>query len=129
MSKSLQNLILLDHDSRFQTLDGSLAKFDALKGRNRVAFETEEGLDNSSVFTGNPRMQKMGLIVWVDREKARAMMNLPAPAGVANEHEGPLRSLQMALREVIKSGADKALLHGVDVNPLMDNLDQMFGEV
>lgn len=132
MSKSLQNLILLDPENVvFQTIDASLLGYDAKKSGNRVTFQTTEKLDNSSVFSGQPKMEKMGLVVWLDRAKVKDFMSKATPAGMDQNHEGPLRSLLMALQEVqaTAAGADSGMLpSGKYINPLLDELLKLFGD-
>lgn len=131
MAVSIQNLVLAQAESlEIQALDACMSDFQALSkrqgGGNRVSFVTEMELDNASVFTGNPRMEKMAFIVWLDRAKAQNVLNAKTPEGVDKEHEAALRSLMLALMEVIDTGADKALLHGVDLNVPLDNLKELF---
>ena len=133
MAVSIQNLVLAQAETlEIQALDACMTDFQTLSkrqgGGNRVSFVTNEPLDNGSVLTGNPRMTKMAFIVWLDRAKAQPLLDSETPAGMEKEHEAPLRSLMLALQEVIASGADKALLHGVDLNVPLDNLLELFGE-
>lgn len=133
MGVSIQNLVLAQAESlEIQALDACMSDFQQLSkrqgGGNRVSFVTEEPLDNGSVLTGNPRMTKMAFIVWLDRAKAQQLLDSKTPDGMDKEHEAPLRSLMLALQEVIASGADKTLLHGVDLNVPLDNLLELFGE-
>ena len=115
-----------------QALDACMSDFQQLSkrqgGGNRVSFVTEVDLDHGSVLTGNPRMQKLGFIVWMERDQAQKLLDSKTPDGMDKEHEAPLRSLMLALQEVIATGADKALLHGVDLNVPLDNLLELFGE-
>lgn len=132
MGVSIQNLVMSDQDLEIQALDQCMSDFQTLSkrqgGGNRVSFVTEVPLDNASVLTGNPRMTKMAFIVWLERDKAKALLDLKTPAGMDKDHEAPLRSLMMALQHVMATGADKALLHGVDLNVPLDNLLELFGE-
>lgn len=133
MGVSIQNLVLAQAESlEIQALDACMSDFQQLSkrqgGGNRVSFVTEEPLDNGSVLTGNPRMTKMAFIVWLDRTKAQPLLDSKTPAGMNKDHEAPLRSLKLALQEVIASGAHEALLHGVDLNVPLDNLLELFGE-
>lgn len=133
MGVSIQNLVLAQAESlEIQALDACMSDFQQLSkrqgGGKRVSFVTEELLDNGSVLTGNPRMTKMAFIVWLDRAKAQKLLDSKTPDGMDKEHEAPLRSLMLALQEVIATGADKALLHGVDLNVPLDNLLELFGE-
>ena len=131
MPVSLQNLILLDHKGvRFNPLDQCMLSFNARtkKGYNEVSFSTDAKLDNRAMLQGQMRMEKLGLVVWLDRDKVRELLASKTPEGMDVEHEGPLRSLHFALKEALRVSANKALLPGVDLNPLMDNLDQLFGE-
>jgi hypothetical protein len=127
MGLSLQNLILMDHGAIYQPLDSCMKEFNARKGYNEVTFTTEAKLDNAAVFHGQMKMEKLGLIIWLERSKVSAFMAQVPPANVPDEQVGPLRSLHQALAEVLKTGGDKALLWGIDLNPLKDNLDEMFG--
>lgn len=132
MAVSIQNLVLSNHSMELQPLDACMSDFQKLSSRqgggNRVSFVTEVDLDHGSVLTGNPRMQKLGFIVWMERDQAQKLLDSKTPDGMDKEHEAPLRSLMLALQEVIASGADKALLHGVDLNVPLDNLLELFGE-
>lgn len=133
MGVSIQNLVLAQAESlEIQALDACMSDFQQLSkrqgGGNRVSFVTEEPLDNGSVLTGNPRMTKMAFIVWLDRAKAQPLLDSKTPAGMNKDHEAPLRSLKLALQEVLASGAHEALLHGVDLNVPLDNLLELFGE-
>lgn len=130
MSVSIQNMILADHDVGIQALDQCMLKFQSRsKGANAdVTFVTEEKLDDLGVLTGQMKMQKMAFIVWMDRAKAQELLDSETPKGMDKEHEAPLRSLKLALQHVIAVGADKALLHGVDLNVPLDNLLELFGE-
>jgi hypothetical protein len=131
MGVSLQNLVLLDHEGTVvQILDSSISKFNSYprKGYNEIAFTTEADIDHASVLTGGMKTQKFGLVVWMERSKAEAMLKNKTPAGMDPTHESPLRSLKLALQHVIATGADKALLHGVDLNIPLDNLLELFGE-
>lgn len=132
MAVSIQNLVLSNHSMELQPLDACMSDFQKLSSRqgggNRVSFVTEVDLDHGSVLTGNPRMQKLGFIVWMERDQAQKLLDSKTPDGIDKEHEAPLRSLMLALQEVIATGADKALLHGVDLNVPLDNLLELFGE-
>lgn len=132
MSKSLQNLVLLDpENTMFQTIDASLLGYDSKKSGNKVTFQTAEKIDNSSVLSGQMRMEKMGLVVWLDRAKVKDFMRKATPAGMDQNHEGPLRSLLMALQEVqaTAAGADSGMLpSGKYINPLLDELLKLFGD-
>lgn len=132
MAVSIQNLVLSNHSMELQPLDACMSDFQKLSSRqgggNRVSFVTEVDLDHGSVLTGNPRMQKLGFIVWMERDQAQKLLDSKTPDGMDKEHEAPLRSLMLALQEVIATGADKALLHGVDLNVPLDNLLELFGE-
>lgn len=133
MAVSIQNLVLAQAETlELQALDACMSDFQQLSkrqgGGNRVSFVTEVPLDNASVLTGNPRMEKMAFIGWLDRAQAAQLLDSKTPAGMDKDHEAPLRSLKLALQEVIATGADKALLHGVDLNVPLDNLLEMFGE-
>ena len=132
MAVSIQNLVLSNHSMELQPLDACMSDFQKLSSRqgggNRVSFVTEVDLDHGSVLTGNPRMQKLGFIVWMERDQAQKLLDSKTPDGMDKEHEVPLRSLMLALQEVIATGADKALLHGVDLNVPLDNLLELFGE-
>jgi len=131
MPVSIQNLILLDPESlQFNPLDQCMLSFNARtkKGYNEVSFGTEAQLDNPAMLQGQMRMEKLGLVVWLDRDKAKELLASETPEGMDAEHEAPLRSLHFALKEALRVNANDALLPGVDLNPLMDNLDQLFGE-
>ena len=133
MAVSIQNLVLAQAETlEIQALDGCMSDFQTVSvkrgGGNKVSFFTNMALNNASVLTGNPRMEKMAFIVWLDRAKAQQVLDSKTPDGVEPDHEAPLRSLMLALQEVIASGADKALLHGVDLNVPLDNLLELFGE-
>ncbi len=133
MAISIQNLVLAQAESlELQPLDGCMSDFQTVSvkrgGGNKVSFFTNVALDNASVLTGNPRMSKMAFIIWLDRTKAKQLLDSETPVGMNKDHEAPLRSLKLALQEVIASGADKALLHGVDLNVPLDNLLELFGE-
>lgn len=130
MGVSIQNMILSDHDVGIQALDQCMLKFQSRsKGANAdVTFVTEEKLDDLGMLTGQMKMQKMAFIVWLDRAKAQTLLDSETPKGMDKEHEAPLRSLKLALQHVIAVGADKALLHGVDLNVPLDNLLELFGE-
>lgn len=133
MAVSIQNLVLAQAETlEIQALDACMSDFQKLSSRqgggNRVSFVTEVDLDHGSVLTGNPRMTKMAFIVWLDRDQAQPLLDSKTPAGMNKDHEAPLRSLKLALQEVIASGAHEALLHGVDLNVPLDNLLELFGE-
>ena len=133
MAVSIQNLVLAQAETlEIQALDACMSDFQTLSkrqgGGNRVSFVTNEPLDNGSVLTGNPRMTNMAFIVWLDRAQAQPLLDSKTPAGMNKDHEAPLRSLKLALQEVIASGAHEALLHGVDLNVPLDNLLELFGE-
>lgn len=128
MGISLQNLILLDHEGTvLQPLDLCISGYKSRKGYNEMTFTTEMNIDSASVLRGGMRPKKMGLVVWMDRQKAQDLLDQKTPAGMNPEHESPLRSLMLALQHVVATGADKSLLWGIDVNPVLDNLLEMFG--
>lgn len=133
MAVSIQNLVLSDPDMEIQALDQCMTGFQKVSARkgggSSVTFQTTGDLDNGSVLSRTgPRMQKLAFIVWLERDKAQAMLDAKTPDGMDKEHEAPLRSLLLALQHVIATGADKALLHGVDLNVPLDNLLELFGE-
>ena len=125
-------MILSDHHIEIQALDQCMTDFQKVSARrgggSSVTFHTPVDLDHGSVLTGSPRMQKMAFIVWLERDKAQKLLDSKTPEGMDKEHEAPLRSLKLALQHVIAVGADKALLHGVDLNVPLDNLLELFGE-
>jgi hypothetical protein len=129
MGVSIQNMVLMDHDSGIQALDQCMLKYQSRnKGANAdVTFVTEEKLDDMGALLGQMKMQKMAFIVWLDRAKAQALLDSKTPKGIGKEHEAPLRSLLFALQKVKNVGADAAFLGGVDIYPLLDNLEAIFG--
>ncbi|AUM59667.1 hypothetical protein HOS55_gp065 [Pseudomonas phage PMBT3] len=134
MAVSIQNLVLAQADTlEIQALDQCMTEFQKVSerkgGGSSVTFQTPVPLDNSSVLSRTgPRMEKMAFIVWLDRAQAAQLLDSKTPAGMNKDHEAPLRSLKLALQEVIASGAHEALLHGVDLNVPLDNLLELFGE-
>lgn len=133
MAVSIQNLVLAQVETlELQALDACMSDFQQLSkrqgGGNRVPFVTEVDLDHGSVLTGNPRMQKLGFIVWMERDQAQKLLDSKTPEGMDPEHEAPLRSLLLALQHVMATRANKSLLHGVDLNVPLDNLLELFGE-
>lgn len=129
MGISLQNLVLMDHEGTvLQPLDQCISGYKSRKGYNEMTFTTEMNIDSASVLRGGMRPEKMGLVVWMDRAKAEGLLKQKTPAGMKEEHAGPLRSLMFALQEVQACGADEALLWGVDTNIVLDNLLQLFGD-
>jgi len=132
MGVSIQNMVMSDHDLDLQALDQCMSDFQTLSkrqgGGNRVSFVTQVDLDHGSVLTGNPRMQKMAFIIWLERDKAQKLLDQKTPAGMNPEHEAALRSLMFALQHVFATGASKSLLWGVDLNAPLDNLLELFGE-
>lgn len=133
MAVSIQNLVLAQAETlELQALDACMSDFQTVSvkrgGGNKVSFFTNVALNNASVLTGNPRMEKMAFIVWLDRAQAAQLLDSKTPAGMNKDHEAPLRNLKLALQDVIATGADKELLHGVDLNVPLDNLLELFGE-
>lgn len=131
MAVSIQNLVLAQAETlEIQALDACMSDFQTLSkrqgGGNRVSFVTKMELDNASVLTGNPCMKKMAFIVWLDRAKAKNLLDAKTPEGMDSAHEAALRSLMLALMEVIDTGADKSLFYGVDLNVPLDNLKELF---
>lgn len=129
MGISLQNLILMDHDTKLQPLDQCMVKWDSGKQGNKITFLTEQDIDHGSVLTGGMKTNDMGLVIWLNREKAAALLKQKTPAGMNPEHEGPLRSLQMALQEVQRVGGQAALPWGVDLLVPLESLDELFGKL
>lgn len=132
MAVSIQNLVLGDDDLEIQVLDQCMTDFQTVSARkgggSKVSFQTPADLDHGSVLTGNPRMQKMAFIIWLERSKAQKLLDSKTPAGMDPAHEAPLRSLMMALQHVMATGADKSLMWGVDLNIPLDNLLELFKE-
>lgn len=134
MAISIQNLVLAQAETlELQVLDQCMTEFQKVSerkgGGSSVTFHTQVPLDNASVLSRTgARMTKMAFIVWLDRAKAQSLLDSKTPDGMDKDHEAPLRSLMLALMEVIATGADKALLHGVDLNVPLDNLLELFGE-
>lgn len=130
MAVSIQNLVLAQAETlEIQVLDACMSDFQTVSakhgGGSKVSFLTNVKLDNGSVLTGRPRMEKMAFIVWLDRDKAQSLLDSKTPAGMSKDNEAPLRSLLLALMEVIATGADKGL-YGVDLNVPLDNLKELF---
>lgn len=135
MGVSIQNMVLSDHDMEIQALDACMTDFNTVSARkgggSKVTFITPVDLDHGSVLTGNPRMQKMAFIVWLERDKAQKLLDSRLPEGVAAEHEAPLRSLLLALQHVQATAAgndSKTLPSGKYINPLIDDLLKLFKE-
>lgn len=130
MGISLQNLVLMDHDGTvLQPLDQCISAYKTRRGYNEMTFTTEMTIDNASVLRGGMKPEKLGLVVWMDRDKATTLLKQKTPAGMNPDHEGPLRSLHMALTEVLRVGGDAALEWGVDLLVPKESLDALFGEL
>jgi hypothetical protein len=125
--KSLQNLVLMNHGVTYQNLDSSLKKYDARKdGSSDVCFVTEVGLDQAAMLKGNARLEKLGLVVWFDRQEVQSLLHIPSPTGIPEDYEAPLRSLYLALKEVKKTGACNWLPKGLKLDQLREGLDAIF---
>lgn len=128
MGISLQNLVLMDHEGTvLQPLDGCMSAYNTRRGYNEITFTTEMTIDSASVLRGGMQMEKMALIVWMDRAKAKAMLAQKTPTGMVEDHAGPLRSLMLALQEVAAVGATDAVSPDIDLQSLLDDLLKLFG--
>lgn len=129
MGISIQNMVLMDHQGTLvQPLDQCISGFQSRKGYNELTFTSEMNIDSAAMLCGQLRPEKMAFIVWMDRQKAQDMLDQKTPAGMNPDHEGPLRSLMLAIQHVKATGADKSLLWGVDIDIPLDNLLELFGE-
>lgn len=130
MGVSIQNMVLMDHQGTLvQPLDHCISGFQSRKGYNELTFTSEMNIDSAAMLCGQLRPEKMAFVVWMDRQKAQDLLEQKTPAGMNPDHEGPLRSLHMALAEVLRVGGDAALDWGVDLLVPKESLDALFGEL
>lgn len=128
MGVSIQNMVLMDHEGTLvQPLDQCISGYQSRKGYNELTFTSEMNIDSAAMLCGLLRPEKMAFVVWMDRQKAQDMLEQKTPAGMKPEHEGPLRSLMLALQEVQACGATEALMWGIDLDIPLDNLLELFG--
>ncbi|QBJ04513.1 hypothetical protein HOV23_gp060 [Pseudomonas phage Lana] len=118
----------MDHEGTvLQPLDQCLSDYRTRKGYNEMTFTTEMTIDSASVLRGGMRPEKFGLVIWMDRDKATALLGQKTPSGMQEEHAGPLRSLMLALQHVQAVGAAESISPNIDLNSLLDRLLLQFG--
>lgn len=129
---SLTNLLALCGGDNviFQPLDAAIMDYKAASSRNpaRLTFGTDVHV---GVSLGNGgaqiRTEKLGLLIWLDRDKVEKGLKVASPAGVDPEAYRPLLTLQLALLD-----AQKARLRDEDregINALLEHLEARLGKI
>lgn len=115
----------------FQKLEESLKGFNARKGHYEVTFVTDQVPNGLAIATGRGQMfEKLPILLWLDREKCRAVDALPKPASLSADHYMDLRLAEQALQQARNSGA-AAKLEPQNLQVLMDAhhvLQQLLGD-
>jgi len=116
--------------TQYQILDQSFQSFNKRRHGNELSFLTDIKLDNRSVMTGQPRMEKCGIVVWFDRSKMEELGKQPDIRGLQHGQSSDLRLVMQALEVARQSGAIAALPANafVAAETLVEMLQQLFEE-
>lgn len=127
---SIANYLLAEglDTTQYQIVDQCFKSFNKRRGYNELAITTEIGLDSRKVLSGNPAMDKCGVLVWFDRQTMKETGSLPDPTGMAHPAAMDLRLVAQALYLAKKSGALQHLSEHlkVDAEALLEALGPLF---